>query len=342
MKSVRTFRGPRWRPALRAILPLAACVLALAPMPARAQALRELSLVLDNDAYNFWIPFSTRPDQEYTNGIDVAAEISGAPGWRRLLGPAAPACTGAEDAAAPCLSATLRGGQKIFTPRRDGSEPQPGERPYAGWLYVSSTGHVQTASARRSLGLEVGMTGPPSLAESTHRAWHRALGFWEPRGWAKQVKFEPGVVLRYDEARLLADVAPGGVRVLTLVPEAGAAMGNVLTGAHAGVRARAGWAVPHPWSAAADRGAGRVSAYLLGGARGRVVAHSIFLGGNILRGDGPAGVRHEWLVGEAEAGAGLRYGALTLEYRVLTRGREYATEPGGHTYSTFDLRVRVR
>ena len=347
MKSVRNphgtrgFRAPFARRLPRALaLFAAALALPLTSAPGAAQQLRELRLTLDNDAYNFWIPFSIRPDEEYTNGIELTAELAGAPGWGRFLSPGAPACTGAEDASADCLASTLHFGQKIFTPRSDA--PTPGERPYAGWLYAASTGHLQSAARRRSLGVEVGVTGPPSLAQDAHRKWHELFGFWAPTGWERQVKFEPGVVLRYDEARLLADVRAGGVRVLTLAPEAGAALGNVLTGAHGAVRATAGYAVPHPWSAAADRGAGPVSVYVLGGVRGRAVAHTLFLDGNTFRGDGPAAAERRPLVGEAEAGAGVRLGAFTFEYRAVTVGREYESAPGGHTYSTLDLRLRVR
>ena len=38
----------------------------------------------------------------------------------------------------------------------------------------------------------------------------------------------------------------------------------------------------------------------------------------------------------------MRFRGFTFEYRALTRGREYQTQPKPHTWSTFELRYRVR
>ena len=63
-------------------LALAAAFLALAAAPAAAQV-REVRLVLDNDAYDFWTPKRLRPDHDYTTGVDLRMELAGAPGWAR-------------------------------------------------------------------------------------------------------------------------------------------------------------------------------------------------------------------------------------------------------------------
>jgi lipid A 3-O-deacylase len=186
----------------------------------------------------------------------------------------------------------------------------------------------------------VGVTGPPSLGEAVHTAWHRLTGFWEPEGWRNQVGFEPGVAVRYAEALHLDATAGDAGRVLALVPAAGAEAGNARTAAEAGVQLRAGWRVPHPWSTAADRAHGPASVYVLAGARGEAVAHDLFLDGTTF-GDGPR-VEREPLVGRWELGAGLRWRAVTFEFRTESRSRAYATEPGGHQYSTFALTYRYR
>ncbi|HEX8696853.1 MAG TPA: lipid A deacylase LpxR family protein [Longimicrobium sp.] len=332
-------RSTHRSPGLRRAAALVLAAAALAPAPAAAQV-RAVRLTLDNDAYDFWVPAWRRPDHEYTNGMDAALELAGGPVWARLLAPAAPPCSGAEDPGAACAGTTVALGQKIFAPRVDGPTLQPGDRPYAGWLYLSATGQLSSASTRRSLGIEVGVTGPPSLAEAVHRGWHQLAGFWEPVGWGNQIGFEPGVTVRYDEARLLGELRAGGVRVATLAPEWGAAVGNVLTDARVGVRASAGLAVPHPWSTAADRGQGPVSVYAVAAARQDAVAHSLFLDGPTFA-EGP-GVERRPFVFQYEVGGGVRVGRLALEYRAVTRGREYRTEPGGHTHGTFALAWRPR
>ncbi|HET7463864.1 MAG TPA: lipid A deacylase LpxR family protein [Longimicrobium sp.] len=311
----------------------------LAP-PAAAQV-REVRLALDNDAYDFWIPMDTRPDGDYTNGIDLSVDFAGAPLWGRLLAPRAPRCTAAAPADSACTATTLAFGQKIFTPEIDGENPVLGQRPYAGWLYASATASVQSARRTRGVGVELGVTGRASLAEAVHTTWHRIAGFIPPEGWQHQLGFEPAFRIHYDDRVLLADVHDGrGVRVATLEPAWGADAGTLHVGAHAGVEARAGWAVPHPWSAAADRGAGPASLYGIARVRQDAVARDLFLDGSTFRGS--VRVERRPLVWERELGAGARYRGFTLEYRALTRGREYRTQSAPHTWGTFELRCRVR
>ncbi|HET7228470.1 MAG TPA: lipid A deacylase LpxR family protein [Longimicrobium sp.] len=317
----------------------AACPLALAAAPAAAQV-REVRLVLDNDAYDFWIPVEARPDEDYTNGIHLSVEMAGAPLLGRLLAPHAARCAAAAPADSACTATNLSFGQKIFTPEIDGESPVAGQRPYAGWLYASAVSSVQTARRMRGVGVEVGVTGRPSLGEAVQTTWHRIAGFVPPEGWENQLGFEPAFRVRYDEGVLLADVWSGGVRVATLAPAWGADVGTAHVGAHAGVAARVGWAVPHPWSAAADRGAGPVSVYATGRVRQDAVARDLFLDGSTFRRS--IRVRRRPLVWEYELGAGARYRALTLEYRALTRGREYQTQLEPHTWGTFELRYRLR
>ncbi|HEX7238694.1 MAG TPA: lipid A deacylase LpxR family protein [Longimicrobiaceae bacterium] len=327
------------RAVLRTPLPLAlaASLLALAPAPGAAQSpVRSVRVEADNDAFNFWVPVP-RPDHDYTHGARVVVDADRAPGWGRLLHPGLRPCTGAEGAEERCLATRWEVGQKIYTPRRDAPDPLPGERPYAGWLYAGATARVAGRAAERTLGVEVGVTGRPSLGEAFQQSLHRLAGFWRPEGWGNQLAFEPGVVLRYGGARLLAEPRTAeGVRVATLAPEWGAALGNVLTGAHAGLRARAGYGVPHPWGAG---GAGEarppVAVYAVAAVRGEWVARSLFLDGNTFR-DSPR-VERLPVVGEYEVGGGVRVRDLRLEYRVVARGREYRSEPDAHRWSTISV-----
>jgi lipid A 3-O-deacylase len=325
---------------LRSLLAIVlACAPALLPTPAAAQ-LREVRLVLDNDAYNFWIPFHVRPDHDYTNGIDLSLELAGGPLWASALAPRTARCTAAAPADSVCTATTLSFGQKIFTPKVDGAAPVAGQRPYAGWLYASATAAVQSAARVRRVGVEVGVTGTPSLGEAVHTTWHRVAGFDEPAGWDNQLAFEPAFRIAYDESVLLADVRSGGVRIATLAPAWGADAGTLHVGAHAGLAVRAGWGVPHPWSAAADRGAGPASVYALGRVQQNAVARDLFLDGSTFRSS--IHVDRRPLVWEHELGGGVRYRGFTVEYRALTRGREYQTQSRPHTWSTFELRYRVR
>ncbi|MBD0320220.1 MAG: lipid A deacylase LpxR family protein, partial [Gemmatimonadetes bacterium] len=279
------------KPAARRLL-LAAL---LAASPAAAQ-LRSVAVTSDNDSYDFWIPFATRPDEEYTNGLELRAELAGAPLWGRLF-----------RADSASLSTELRVGQKIFTPRLDSPVLRPGERPYAGWLYLSAAGSAEEPRVRRTAGFEVGVTGPPSQGEWVQTTFHKLAGFRDPVGWGGQLRTEPGVVLRYGEEYVAAELRPAGIRVAEVMPYWGAAAGNVRTGAHAGIRLRAGYAVPRPWGRAAHG----VSVYASAGARGEVVLRDLFLDGNTFQ-DGPR-VERIPEQGELEGALGVRLGPFGLE-----------------------------
>lgn len=300
-----------------------------------AQTVRAVEVVTDNDVFAFWKPLGMRPDEEYTHGMWVAVEVDGAQGWGRLAGGRAACAAGTAPPAEGCVATRFEVGQQLFTPRIDDLEPVPGQRPYAGWLFVRATGRVSTARLRREAGVEVGVTGEPSLGRAVHTAFHRAAGFRVPLGWRNQIGFEPGVVLRLGERRVAAEGRVGGVRVAELVPGWGVAAGNVLTGAHAGARARVGWRVPHPWDAEPDGGG--ASVYLVAAARGEWVGRSIFLDGNTFGDAGVSVERRPW-VGQYEVGGGVRVRGVTAEATATTRGPDYRTQPGPHTYATIAVR----
>lgn len=299
-----------------------------APPGAAAQGVRAVEIATDNDAYNFWTPRAVRPDRDYTHGMWAAVEARTAPVWGRVLAPHLAPCAPSSGPGERCLTTRFELGQKIFTPYLDGEEPVPGERPYAGWLYASATGRIEGPRVRRSAGLEVGVTGKPSGAEWVHRRFHDLAGFWHPEGWRNQLPFEPGIVVRYDEQHLLARTANAVV-----MPEWGVAAGNVVTDARAGLRVRLGHNVPHPWRPSNE--GGRFSAYVTGGIRGDVVARNLFLDGSTF--GESVSVERRPFVGQAEAGAVVRYGPVAAEFRVTARGREYATADGVHPYSSIAL-----
>lgn len=313
---------------LAALLALAAPAAAAAQSPVRA-----VEVAADNDVFNFWAPVP-RPDHDYTHGMRVVVDADAAPLWGRYAGPGLRPCTRAEPAGRRCLATRVEVGQKIYTPRRDGPVPVPGERPYAGWLYAAGTARVLSHLSERTVGVELGVTGPPSLAETVQTGFHEAAGLWQPEGWGGQLAFEPAVAVRAGGARLLAEERAGGVRVATLAPRWGAAVGNLLTGATAGVEAQLGYGVPHPWAGPA-RGDPRVAVFATGAVRGEWVARNLFLDGNTFR-DGPR-VDRLPLVGEMEVGAGVRAGGVAVAFRVVTRGREYDSEPDAHRYSTISV-----
>jgi hypothetical protein len=287
--------------------------IAIVPMlflcsPAAAQ----VRLTLDNDLFGPHRIGYRAPDYEYTAGTRLSWRSAGTRWWAAPLGLAPDSAGGARR-----LRTTWEAGQEIYTPRHDAPEPLPGERPYAGWLYGSVTAEETRPGLRRAATLQLGATGPPSLAAPVQREIHRLGGFEPPEGWAHQLAFEPGVVLRLAEARSVSAGVAGAAAEIG--PEWEVALGNVLTGARAGLHARVA----------------RGGLYALAGVREEWVARDLFLDGNTFR-EGPRVVKNPF-VAQAELGAGARIGRVGLEYRATFRGREYATQESPHAWGSVVL-----
>jgi len=327
-----------FRCCLRRATVLAFCWLPLTlSTPAQGQV-RAYQLTSDNDAYDFWIPMTVRPDYEYSNGLRVAVEMEGARGWKALAAAVAP-CAAADslgDAEAGCASTEVEMGQRLYAPREDSYEPMPGQRPFAGWLYAAVTGRVVNGRTRHTFAMEAGVTGKPSLGQPVMESYHRVVGFWNPVGWRHQIAFEPALAVRYGVERRVAEARVGGVRAGELTADAGASLGTLRTAVHAGAQARAGTRLAHPWAARRLRG---TSVYALAGARAEAVGRDLFLDGNTFGGT-ESQVDRRALVAYTRWGVGMTSGPLTVEYRVTARTRAYDQEPGGHPYSTIEITWR--
>lgn len=90
-------------------------------------------------------------------------------------------------------------GQELYTPSDIKLVPArvgPPQRPYAGWLYGSFVHHVHHDNgSNRSVGVDVGCLGPCAGGEWTQKQLHRLIDEPQPRGWSRQVRNEPGIVV---------------------------------------------------------------------------------------------------------------------------------------------------
>lgn len=196
-------------------------------------------------------------------------------------------------------------GQSIFTPQdKTISAPQPHDRPYAGWLYAGLTLLKSTPppapgtsglNELDTLELNLGVVGPDAFGKQVQRGFHNAVfGSEDPKGWANQLKNEPGLLLAYDHKWRELWQADFGYVGADLTPNAGVELGNVRTDASVGLTVRLGQDLP------ADYGPPRILPglagsdfflsdadtsnhfgwYLFAGVTGRAVARDIFLDGN--------------------------------------------------------------
>jgi lipid A 3-O-deacylase len=194
-------------------------------------------LFIENDKYSGF----KKTDQWYTNGLRLVVlpkevpfrageQFAGMVGNR--FGDGEPARFGV----------TL--GQDIYTPKNIADpNPQPFDRPWAGWLYVGLLGQINNAKrgTQTTAELDFGVVGPASGAKWAQTTVHKLINAEEPKGWSNQLKNELGVVLsvrRKHRYALMRDQS--GEVDIDLIPQYGVAVGNVFTYAAGGAMVRFG------------------------------------------------------------------------------------------------------
>lgn len=315
---------------------LVALTLGLAvPACLGAQSLDRFAVVVDNDFLNLWQPVDQRTDHDYTHGTAFSLGYGRNLLFGNRLGTSV-LCSPSDSRR--CGSSELTLGQKIFTPRRVGSQPVPGERPYAGWLYARLVEEAGKHRFAHRLGVTVGVTGEPSLARAFQELAHNITGFEQPIGWENQLSFEPNFVVSYEYWHLVAKRFIGNKPVLTVFPNVGANLGTVRTSAFGGVTMQVGWNVAHPWGTSSGQRAS-FSIYATGAVGGELVARDLFLDGNTF--SESVSVDHRVAIGRYRLGVAVRLWSLLLSYYATTRGRIYADEPNGHTYSSLRAEIGI-
>jgi hypothetical protein len=299
-------------------------LLSMAPIAAAAQNWT-VTLINDNDAY-----FNIG-DRHYTNGL-----------YASLTTP--PRADGQDFNRR--YSVFL--GQSIFTPADLSlADPDPDDRPYAGWLYGGVKMYNENAAMLDRVELKLGIVGPSSAADAIQRWWHslHVFGGIPPVGWSHQLEDEPGVVM--SAQRIWRVTLAEGLIDGELLPEANLSVGNVFTYAGVGASLRAGRNLRADWgppriepalqgSDFVDRdAAGSFAWYVFAGIEGRAIARNIFLDGNTFR-DSPR-VSRETFVADYSIGAALIGGPLAFRLSYTERTREFETQRGNDKFVSLNL-----
>jgi lipid A 3-O-deacylase len=225
-------------------------------------------------------------------------------------------------------------GQVMVTPADTArATPDPTDRPYAGLLFAGASWQRLAANRYAALKLITGVVGPPSLAEQTQKAVHRAIGAAQPEGWDHQLRTEPILNAVYEQRRRVGTWGRregwGGDNLLV----GGAMLGNVLTQAYAQIQMRAGWRTPPDFGTSLIRGIGALppardaapwGAHVFVGVGGLGVARNLTLDGNSFR-SGPS-VDRKPLVAAMEAGFVVRSRAWQITASWVAWGREFETQ----------------
>lgn len=311
---------PILNPRAGRLLPVLALVVLLAPPAARADG-----GVFAFQQENATLAGGGPVDRNYVNGLSIrwASPAGAVPGVldrlaRRLFGPGR-------------TRWGLGLSQQMYTPYDTQlAPPDPGDRPYAGYLAATISLSQATRAHQDTLSLAVGVVGPAAGAAPVQDGFHHLIGQGIDRGWGYQLRNEPTVELTAQRIWRL-----GLSRWADLLPELGGAAGNVRDDLSAGVVFRVGSGLgadfgptrlpPGPDGGAAFQ-ARRFAWYGFIGIDGQAVARDIFLDGN----DWPGGphVTRDRFVGEVEAGVVLFWRGWRLGYTEVVRSRTYHGQRG--------------
>ena len=325
---------------------LLACPAARAEEPPERSTPFNFNLYIENDTKKLGGPGS---DDNYTNGVRLSFLYveNKEPRWVRPF---------------HWLHRYLRDrsynfgiglGQQMYTPSDlTRSNPNPLDRPYAGWLYLSPLLNVVRERQADTFELDVGMVGPPALGFDAQSVVHRAISDTLPQGWGHQIGTEMGVLFSFQRKyEVWQDLTSSGTRWFDVIPAFGWGVGNVYDGADVSALVRLGYRVPNDFGPVRPSGSNGDSVvpteglvprteddrrswglYGFAGAKQSLVAHNIFLDGSTFQ-DGPR-VRRVPLVEEFEAGFSLQLWEIALTWREVMRTPEFYDTFEKHTFAS--------
>lgn len=234
-------------------------------------------------------------------------------------------------------------GQKIYTPDHiELTALQPGDRPYAGWLYGGAFLQRQSGDVFDHLELNIGVIGPSSLAEDAQNWIHDLFGTDEARGWSNQLHDELGIDLIYRRKwRITVIERENSTLRGEIIPQAGFTLGNVHRHVEGGAVFRIGCHMPDDFgpgrledlvAATARRGEQQVGGYAFVGGQVRYVDHNVFLEGN--NDHDSHDVDEKSVIGQIMVGVVVNWRRFSISYTQVFVTREFDGQDGTHSYGS--------
>jgi len=307
-------------------------------------------LIMENDD-GFPVFAGGPSDRFYTHGVEVVAgqrifdagtEPAMLPAWARLAARRCGACS---------IYPTFSLGQKAYTPQLiELPDPQPGEHPWAGWLYGSLGATLDTpGGSRHEYEIQVGVTGDASGAEPLQDFFHRIINRPEAQGWDNQLGSDVGINAWYRFRRISLRSSASSRVHWDFGPTVEAAFGTMRTHASFGGIARigrhAGRALDPPVGGRTEPPLwpvrfNQVRIYGFLGANVSVVGHNYFLEGSRFHDDINT-VEREDVVRELALGVSAHYKGWRLTYTIFRRSKDFVRLVGEdssrHSYGSLAI-----
>ena len=298
----------------------------------------EFQLFIENDML-------ARTDRYYTNGI----KFGGGMGFDLLQLPAAELLRRVAPRAKGTVHLGLFLGQNLYTPKSiKVGTAQPLDRPWAAWLYLGGVAQRARDNRLDTVELDLGLIGPSALGREVQSNWHRLIGSPQPQGWHHQLPNEPAFLVSW-LAKSKHELGRAGRYAVEAIPHGGVTVGTVMTLARGGGLVRIGRNMTGFGPDTIEPGGAmlqnmrrelepgrdqRFEWYAFAGLDHRLVAHNIFLDGNVFR-DSPSVSRRPHVY-DLSLGVSLRYSALRLSVTRVRRSEEFYTAASRGGRQTFD------
>lgn len=287
----------------------------------------------------FWENDFRFSDRYYTNGLKLTYTDKGDDWYTSALQFALMRAIGDFDSAQAWQTVSL--GQAMYV-GYDIKIPNPPEtdRPYAGFLYLSSGAHLAKKNSLDSLTVSLGIVGPQSWAGDVQKAYHDIINADDPKGWHNQIKNEPAIIIAYNHSHRLYQYNFTDNFSSDFIGALGADLGNVMTQAKIKALLRFGFNLPNSFAEKRIDSSSNTDVffyekqnmndwhlYLYAGATARFVGYDITLDGNTFADS--RSVTKKWLVGEGNLGISARYMNLEANLNWTIRTEDFNTQREG-------------
>lgn len=242
----------------------------------------------------------------------------------------------------------LSAGQMIFNPR-SGFRPDPAtqDRPFAGYLYLGGAmSWFRSDEQMLKAAVQIGTTGPNSLAQDGQELLHRTIGFYEPEGWDYQIKNEAAVNTSVQYVRLLQRAENAKTDFSF---ESYANAGTTFSGAGAAVLFRAGNMEQLFNSASYDARVGTAGSTVSGQRHElffyakpqlNFVAYDATVQGSMFSNNSPVTYGVKPFVFAQQLGVNYSTGRLSLDFNVIFKTKEIKSSASAHQFGSITANYR--